>query len=283
MGFNIWFYDVFFTIYWFNKNTLLDFKQIAKYIIYMAGIEVKVKNLKKNFGQREILRGVSFTCKPSESVIILGESGMGKSVMMKIIGMLMDATSGSVKIGNQEIVGITERNMEKTMKNIGFLFQYSGLFEHLSVWENIMFYQLYIEKQNKEDMKETALNMMSSLDIPETAMNLKPTEISGGMQRRVAFARTIVKQPKLILLDEPTTGLDPVVCENVNATINKTKAHTKATMITITHDLNSALKTGDKIVVLQHGRIVWEGKPYDIFDCDVEYVQKYIKAANIAK
>ena len=248
----------------------------------MAGIEVKISKLKKNFGEREILRGVSFKCKAGESVIILGESGMGKSVMMRVIGMLLSATSGSVKIGEQEIVGITERNMEKTMKNIGFLFQSSGLFEHLPVWKNIMFYQLYIEKQNQEEMREMALKMIASLDIPEKAMDLLPSEISGGMQRRVALARTIVKQPKLILLDEPTTGLDPVVCENVNATINKTKNQTKATMITITHDLNSALQIGDKIVVLQHGQIVWEGKPYDIFDCDIEYVKRYIKAANIS-
>ena len=247
----------------------------------MSGIEVKVENLKKQFGDKEILRGISFECKPEESVIILGESGMGKSVMMKIIGMLMEATSGSIKIGDQEIVGITERNIEKTMKNIGFLFQYSGLFDHLTVWENIMFYQLYIEKKNKEDMKEIAVKMMESLDISESAMYLKPTQISGGMQRRVALARTIIKKPRLILLDEPTTGLDPIVCENVNTTINRTKKHTGATMITITHDFNSALQTGDKIIFLQNGQIIWQGKPNDIFDCKNEYIQKYIKAAHV--
>ena len=249
----------------------------------MLGVEVKISNLKKQFGKREVLKDITFDCKAGESVIILGESGMGKSVMMRIIGMLMDATSGSIKIGEQEIVGITDRNMEKTMRNVGFLFQYSGLFDHLSVWENIMFYQLYIEKQNKDDMKEVASNMMASLDIPESAMYLKPSEISGGMQRRVALARTIVKKPNLILLDEPTTGLDPIVCENVNATINRTKKQTGATMITITHDLNSALQTGDKIVVLQYGKVVWQGKPYDIFNCENEYVKRYLKAANVGQ
>ena len=249
----------------------------------MTGVEVKVSNLKKSFGTHDVLHGVNFNCQAGESVIILGESGMGKSVMMRIIGMLTEATSGSVKIGDQEIIGITERNMEKMMKNIGFLFQYSGLFEHLSVWENIMFYQLYIEKQNREDMQEIAIKMMNSLNIPNSALYLKPSQISGGMQRRVALARTIVKKPQLILLDEPTTGLDPVVCENVNFTINATKKQTGATMITITHDLNSALQTGDKIVVLQYGEVVWQGKPYDIFDCENAYVKQYLKAANVGR
>ena len=248
----------------------------------MSGIEVKVENLRKSFGSREVLRGLSFDCKAGESVIILGESGMGKSVMMRIIGMFLEADSGSVKIGEQEVLGITDRKKEKVMKQIGFLFQYSGLFEHISVWQNIMFYQLYIEKKDSNDMREIALQMMRALKIPETASELKPAEISGGMQRRVALARTIVKNPSLILLDEPTTGLDPVVCDSVNETINEVRKQTGATMITITHDLNSALRTGDKIVVLKEGRVVWEGKPYDIFSCKEEYVKKYLQSANVA-
>ena len=248
----------------------------------MSGVNVKVDNLIKSFGDRKVLRGLSFSCEAGESVIILGESGMGKSVMMRIIGTFLEADGGSIKIGDQEIIGITDRKREKVMNQIGFLFQYSGLFEHLNVWQNIMFYQLYIEKKDANDMKEIALQMMQALKIPETASELKPAEISGGMQRRVALARTIVKKPNLILLDEPTTGLDPVVCDSVNDTINEVKKQTGATMITITHDLNSALRTGDKIVVLKEGRVVWEGKPYDIFSCKEEYVKKYLKSANVA-
>ena len=105
----------------------------------MFGLEVQITNLTKSFGERQVLKDVNFECQAGESVIILGESGMGKSVLMRIIGMLMNATSGSIKIGEQEIFGITDKNKEKMMKKIGFLFQYSGLFEHLSVWENIMF------------------------------------------------------------------------------------------------------------------------------------------------
>ena len=187
----------------------------------MAGFSIEVKNLRKQFNGREVLRGVDFKCCAGESVVILGESGTGKSVMMRIIGMMMEADDGSIKIDNREIVGISERKMEKMMKNIGFLFQNSALFEHLSVWENIMFYQLFIQN-SENDAKEKAAEIMSVLDIPESVMYLRPTEISGGLCRRVALARTIIKQPSLILLDEPTTGLDPIVCESVNSVINQT-------------------------------------------------------------
>lgn len=247
----------------------------------MSGSKVNISCLKKQFGERTILKDISFDCNEGESVIILGESGMGKSVMMRIIGMLLDATSGSIKIDGQEIVGITDKNKEKVMKQVGFLFQYSGLFDHLSIWENIMFYELFIQKKDKDEMRSIAEKLIKELGIPNSAIELKPTQISGGMQRRVALARTIVKKPSLILLDEPTTGLDPIVCENVNNTINKTKEQTGATMITITHDLNSALQTGNKIVVLRYGEIIWSGKPQELFDAKDKYVKDYIKASGV--
>lgn len=247
----------------------------------MTGVKIEAKNLKKSFGKREILHDVSFDCQPGESVVILGESGMGKSVMMRIVGMLLEATKGSVKIDGQEIVGITERAREKVMRKIGFLFQYSGLFDHLSVWENIMFYDLFIKKKNPHKMKEIAENLMKELGIPEQAIENKPSEISGGMQRRVALARTIVKKPSLILLDEPTTGLDPIICEVINNTINKTRQKTGATMLTITHDLNSALQIGDRIIVLRYGEIIFDGPAFDIFDAKDKYINDFIKAANV--
>ena len=249
----------------------------------MSGIKIEVENLKKSFGEREILHNVSFSCQPGESIVILGESGMGKSVMMRIVGMLLEATKGSVKLDGQETVGITERAREKIMQKVGFLFQYSGLFDHLSVWENIMFYDLFIKKKNPYKMREIAENLMKELGIPEQAIENKPSEISGGMQRRVALARTIVKKPSLILLDEPTTGLDPIICDVINNTINKTRQKTGAPMLTITHDLNSALQIGDRIVVLRYGEIIWDGSSFDIFDAKEKYIKDFIRAANVNK
>ena len=118
----------------------------------MSGIRVDIKNLRKKFATRYVLKDVSFSCEEGESVVILGESGMGKSVLMRIIGMLLEATSGSVVIDGQQVVGITERNRDKLMKKVGFLFQYSGLFEHLTLWENIMFYELYIQKKDPKNL-----------------------------------------------------------------------------------------------------------------------------------
>lgn len=249
----------------------------------MSGLKVSIKNLKKTFNNRVILDDISFECKSGENVVILGESGIGKSVMMRIIGMLLEADSGSIRFDNQEIIGINDRKREQMMKQVGFLFQYSGLFEHLTIWQNIMFYELYIQKKNQHDMKDIALELMNELSIPSDAANLKPSEISGGMQRRIALARTIIKKPRLILLDEPTTGLDPVVCQAINNLINKTKKKTKATMITITHDLNSALQIGDKMVVVKCGKIIWQGATKDIFNVQDDYIQEYIKVANINK
>ncbi len=253
------------------------------YFVFVRGIKVKIKNLKKSFKDRVILDDVSFECKSGESVAILGESGMGKSVMMRIIGMLLDADGGSIQFDGEEVVGISDRKREKIMKQVGFLFQYSGLFEHLTIWQNIMFYELYIQNKDQHDMKDVALQLMSELCIPSDAIDLKPSEVSGGMQRRVALARVIVKEPRLILLDEPTTGLDPVVCRTIDNLINETRRRTKATMITITHDLNSALQTSDRIVVLRYGRIVWHGATKDIFNAENDYIQGYIKIANISK
>ncbi len=124
---------------------------------------------------------------------------------------------------------------------------------------------------------------MNDIGISTKFADLKPSEISGGMQRRIAMARTIIKQPKLILLDEPTTGLDPVMCDNINDLVNKTREKTGATMITITHDLNSALQIGDRIIVLRNGEIIWDGKPKDLFNVKDDYIQNYIKSANINK
>ena len=247
----------------------------------MSGIRVDIKNLRKKFATRYVLKDVSFSCEEGESVVILGESGMGKSVLMRIIGMLLEATSGSVVIDGQQVVGITERNRDKLMKKVGFLFQYSGLFEHLTLWENIMFYELYIQKKDPKKMKSIAIKIMEELGVAKSSLNLKPTEISGGMQRRIAMARTIVKQPSLILLDEPTTGLDPIMCDTINDLILKTRERTGATFITITHDLNSALKIADKIVVLRNGAIIWSGRPMDIFKAKDKYVKNYVASANV--
>jgi phospholipid/cholesterol/gamma-HCH transport system ATP-binding protein len=245
------------------------------------GVSLVIKNLSKKFDTKYVLDGVSLDCNPSDSICILGESGTGKSVLMRIIGTLLEATSGSVKIDNTEIVGLPRSKNDKVMNKIGFLFQYSGLFEHLTIWENVAFRELFVKKVKKKDAMEVAFYRLSQCGLQEKSFYLKPNMISGGMQRRVAMARTLMKEPKLILLDEPTSGLDPVMSDVINDLIIKTKGISKATVVTITHDLNSAVKISDKIFILRNGNFIWNGPSSDIDKSEIDYVKLFLKSANI--
>jgi phospholipid/cholesterol/gamma-HCH transport system ATP-binding protein len=242
---------------------------------------LEVAHLKKSFGEKNVIKELNFKCGEGESIVILGESGMGKSVTMRMIGMLLDPTSGSIKINGREIVGISDANKNDVMSRVGFLFQHCGLFDNLTVWENVAFRELYVLHMKPNLAKEMAVEALSSVGMSESSIHLKPYEISGGMQKRVAIARTLIKKPNLILLDEPTSGLDPIISEVVNNLIINTRKLTKSAMITITHDLNSALAISDKICVLRHGEFIWSGASYDIFKSDNEYVKQFVHAANI--
>jgi phospholipid/cholesterol/gamma-HCH transport system ATP-binding protein len=252
-----------------------------KDILIKNGLVVKVDKVSKKFGQKIVLNQVSFQCDSKESLVILGESGTGKSVLMRIIGTLLDADSGSIIMDNTEIIGLSDKKKEIIMKKIGFLFQYCGLFEHLTIWENVAFRELFVKKINKKDAFDMAVFRLKQAGIKEEAYKLKPNMISGGMRRRVAMARTLMKEPALILLDEPTSGLDPIMSEVINDLIIETKSISNATIITITHDLNSAMKISDKILVLNKGNIIWQGKPHDICRAEHEYIIKFVKAANV--
>jgi phospholipid/cholesterol/gamma-HCH transport system ATP-binding protein len=247
----------------------------------LFGSSVEVANITKFFGEKKVIDNLSFSCSRGESVVVLGESGTGKSVLMKMVGMLLDVSAGSIKIDEDEIVGISEVKRNRTMRKVGFLFQFSGLFEHLTIIENVAFRELFVQKINKLKAYDMAAERLHQTGIKDIAFNLKPTQISGGMQKRVAMARTLMKEPKLILLDEPTSGLDPVMSEKINNVILATRRVTNATMITITHDLNSAIKISDRIFVLRQGRFIWQGKTNDIFNAEDCYIQEFVRSANV--
>lgn len=248
--------------------------------MHTSGSQIQISNLTKTFS-KSVINNLSFKCNSSESVVILGESGAGKSVLMRMIGMLLDATSGSIKIDDDEIVGIDAVKRDEVMEKVGFLFQYSGLFDHLSILENVAFREIFVKKMNRDDAFDLAIAKLKQMNIKDHTFNLKPYQISGGMQRRVAMARTLMKMPKLILLDEPTSGLDPLISDVVNDVILEARKETNATMITITHDLNSALKIADKIFVLHNGVFEWHGNAKDIFSSHNVYTKQFVKAANI--
>jgi len=235
-----------------------------------------IENLVKNFASKEVLRGINLSVNQGESLVILGGSGSGKSVLIKIIATLITPTSGSIKIDGREVSNITSKNRDELMEKFGFLFQGGALFDSLSVWENIAFRLLYQKKMNRQDAKGIAIEKLRAVGLGEKTADLFPSELSGGMQKRASLARAIATSPEIIFFDEPTTGLDPIMADVINNLIIDNSKKLGATTITITHDMNSARKIADKVAMLYDGRIIWFGDVKDMDSSGNEYLDQFI-------
>ena len=235
-----------------------------------------IKNLVKSFGTKEVLRGIDLEVNQGESVVILGGSGSGKSVLIKIIATLIHPTSGSIEIDGAEVSNIAAKDRDKLMEKFGFLFQGGALFDSLSVWENVAFRLLYHKKMNKKDAKEIAIQKLKLVGLSEKTADLFPSELSGGMQKRASLARAIASNPEIIFFDEPTTGLDPIMADVINDLIIDNSKKLGATTITITHDMNSARKIADKVAMLYEGRIIWFGDVKDMYSSGNAYLDQFI-------
>jgi phospholipid/cholesterol/gamma-HCH transport system ATP-binding protein len=211
-----------------------------------------------------------------ESIVILGGSGSGKSVLIKIIASLINPTSGSIKIDGQEVVGIANQERDQLMEKFGFLFQGGALFDSLPIWENVAFRLINHKKLNKKDAKEIAISKLKAVGLNEKTANLYPSELSGGMQKRASLARAIATNPEIIFFDEPTTGLDPIMADVINDLIVSNSKQLGATTITITHDMNSARKIADKIAMLHEGKIIWFGNVKDMYSSSNAYLDQFI-------
>ncbi|MBT4989025.1 MAG: ATP-binding cassette domain-containing protein, partial [Rickettsiales bacterium] len=205
---------------------------------------IEIKNLKKSFGDKEILNGISLDIYKGKSLVIVGASGSGKSVLIKNIAMILSPDSGDIIINGTNITSASKQEKESIIKRMGYLFQAGALFDSLTIWENIAF-RLLQDKINRHDAKEQAALMLEEVELDSDILDLKPQELSGGMQKRVALARAIISKPDIIFLDEPTTGLDPVTAETIDNLIIKLSKKIGATTITVTHDLASIKKTSD--------------------------------------
>ncbi len=239
-------------------------------------IKIDVKNLVKNFGSKEVLSGINLQVKKGESLVILGGSGSGKSVLIKLIASLMQPSSGSIKIDGAEVANIGAAKRDKLMEKFGFLFQGGALFDSLTIWENIAFRLVHSAKMNKADAKYVAAQKLKSVGLEERVMNLYPSELSGGMQKRAALARAVAANPEIIFFDEPTTGLDPIMADVINELIVANSKQLGATTVTITHDMQSARKIADKIAMLYQGKIIWFGDVDDMYSSGNEYVDQFI-------
>ena len=232
----------------------------------MNNIKIKVDKLAKNFGSKQILKNINLEVKKGESLVILGGSGSGKSVLIKTISTLIEPSFGSIKIDDQEIVNATQKDRDLLMTKIGFLFQGGALFDSLTIWENVAFRLIYQQKINKKDAKEIAISKLKSVGLSDKTANLFPAELSGGMQKRASLARAIAADPEIIFFDEPTTGLDPIMADVINDIIISKSKELGASTITITHDMASAKKIADKIAMLYNGDIIWFGDVKNMYN-----------------
>jgi phospholipid/cholesterol/gamma-HCH transport system ATP-binding protein len=245
-----------------------------------AQAKIIVENLNKSFGSKKVLQNLSFSVNKGESLVIIGGSGFGKSVTIKLISSLMQPDSGSIKIDDLEVSGIKGDKKDQLMSKFGFLFQGGALFDSLPIWQNVAFRLLNCDKIDKKTAKERAILALKSVGLNENVAELAPAELSGGMQKRAALARAVITKPEIIFFDEPTTGLDPIMSDVINNLIVDNSKKLGATTITITHDMASARKIADKIAMLYNGKFIWMGDAKDIDNSNNPYVEQFINGSS---
>ncbi len=235
-------------------------------------IKIQIKNLRKSFGEKSVLCGVNLSVKKGESLVIIGPSGTGKSVLIKNILGLITPDSGKIYIDNTETTHLSEAEREPYYNQMGMLFQGGALFDSLSVWENVAFGLIESKKMPLELARKEAEKLLKSVGLSEKIADQSPADLSGGMKKRVSLARAIATKPEIMFFDEPTTGLDPVMAETINQLIVHNVKKLGATAITITHDIKSATTIADRIAMLYDGKIVWEGTKSEFLKTKNPYI-----------
>ena len=238
--------------------------------------KISVRGLKKSFGPKLVLDGIDLDILAGESMVVIGGSGTGKSVMVKCILGLLEPDAGSIKIDGQEVVGMPTSEREKLMQKFGMLFQGAALFDSLPVWENVAFALIQGRGLERQKAKEIALAKLANVGLGPEVGELRPSELSGGMQQRVGLARAIAIEPEIIIFDEPTTGLDPIMADVINTLIVKCVRDLGATAVSITHDMASVRKIADRIAMIYKGRIIWSGLKDEIDRSGNPYVDQFI-------
>lgn len=236
---------------------------------------IEVRDLTKRFGPQMILDGVSFQIEEGESLVIMGRSGGGKSVLLKHIIGLLRPESGAVLIDGEDITNMNERNLIRVRTKFGMVFQGAALFDSLSVAENVAFAFRREKKLTEKEIARKVAEVLEMVELPGVEKK-KPSELSGGMRKRVGLARAIIYQPRIVLYDEPTTGLDPIVSDSIDKLIIRVTECLKVTTVVVTHDMRSARRVGHRIVMLHNKKIYANGTPEDIFGSSDPVVQQFI-------
>jgi phospholipid/cholesterol/gamma-HCH transport system ATP-binding protein len=239
---------------------------------------IRIRDLKKSFGQQQILKGLHLDIPKGSVCVILGGSGMGKSVLLKHLAGLLKPDSGEVWVAGEDLVPMRGKALQKYRRKIGKVFQEGALFDSMTIFENVAFPLREHTKLRGEALKEKVEHKLRLFSLNPDEVNEKyPAELSGGMRKRVALARAVALDPSILLYDEPTTGLDPITTDQVDQLILHAKAELGVTSIVISHDISSAFHIADQLLFIFKGEIVVRGKREDILQCEHPYVHQFVE------
>jgi len=241
---------------------------------------IEMINLNKSFGSNHVLRGVTLRVETGESMVVIGGSGSGKSVLLKHIIGILKPDEGKVLIDGTDISALNENELNELRKKFGMLFQMAALFDSMSVWENVGFALMRNKEIPKKDIKAVAVEKLKLVGLAGVE-DLMPSELSGGMKKRVGLARAIAHEPEILLYDEPTTGLDPILADAINDLLVEMKQKLSITSVAITHDMNSAYKIADRIAMLYKGEIIGTGTPDEIRNTQNPVIRQFITGSSV--
>jgi phospholipid/cholesterol/gamma-HCH transport system ATP-binding protein len=238
--------------------------------------KIQIRGLVKSFGAKKVLRGLDLDVGVAESLVVIGGSGTGKSVLLKCILGLIEPDGGSIKVDGKEVVGLGTRAREEVNRKFGMLFQGAALFDSVSVWENVAFGLMSAQGVPRHEAKTRAIENLAQVGLPADVAELSPAELSGGMKKRVALARAIATRPEIIFFDEPTTGLDPIMAAVIDELIVACVRDLGASALSITHDMASARRIAHRVAMLHEGKIIWHGPVAQIDNSGNPYVDQFI-------
>lgn len=225
------------------------------------GLPIEIRGLHKRFGERAVLDGMNLSCESGRTTVILGKSGEGKSVTLKHIVGLLQPDAGEVLVGGTNMIGLPHGELNEMRKNFGMVFQDAALLDSLDVFENIAFPVRLHTQKGEDEIEDLVRRLTRMVGLHEDSLRKLPSELSGGMRKRVGFARAVALEPKVILFDEPTTGLDPIMTDVIDSLMIEVQQEVGSTHVVISHDLRGAFKVGHKVAMLYQGRIIEEGTP----------------------
>uniref|UniRef100_A0A7C4YR67 ABC transporter ATP-binding protein n=1 Tax=candidate division WOR-3 bacterium TaxID=2052148 RepID=A0A7C4YR67_UNCW3 len=240
---------------------------------------IKIVDLHKSFGENYVLKGVNLEIFDGETIVIIGKSGCGKSVLLKHIMGILKPDRGKIYVDELDISS-SKNNIFEIRKKFGLVFQSAALFDSLTVAENVIIGLVEHKKMKMDDMLKIAKEKLELVGL-KGVENFKPAELSGGMRKRVGIARALALDPEYILYDEPTTGLDPIMADKINMLIIDLKERLKKTTVVVTHDMHSAFKIGDRICMLNEGKIIFDGTPEELLKSKIKEVKEFIQSSSI--